>query len=110
MDMGDWVSNGWVYSGPVSKTEEELRERWMRWCGDFATQLKDDGRVDTDRFFTMINEDLDQQGESDMQDFLLACFKQGEEPKHCANRVSGGIVRPLPAVDGQVREKGIGNA
>jgi hypothetical protein len=96
----------------VDETEEELQERYMRWCGHFATQLINHGRIDTDRFFTMINEDLDQQGTSDMQDFLLACFKQGEEPEHCADRLSGGvneIVGPFLAVDGQVREKGLGN-
>jgi hypothetical protein len=103
----------------VLSTQEDFEKAYIWWLGHFATRLKDRHGVGLADLFTLINgtepvAELErvQRGESDttlaLQNFLFGCFMGGEEAADCADRVlqlKNGIT-----VDGQAREKGVGNA
>ena len=103
---------------PGSSRQEEFEKAYIWWLGHFATRLKDRHGVGLADLFTLINgtepeAELERvkRGESEttlaLQNFLFGSFMGGEEAADCADRVlqlKNGIT-----VDGQAREKGIGN-
>ena len=99
---------------PRFSRDEDFEKGYIWWLGLVATRLKDHHHVNLDKLLTLMREGLDEQGKTTMYDFFLTCFRQNEQAEHCADRIVQRTLKIIAdatlKVDGQVREKGIGNA
>lgn len=103
----------------ILSTQEDFEMNYMWWLGQFADRLKERHGLDMGDLFVLINgvepeaeSERVQRGEPEsnvtLQDFLFGCFKGGDEAADSADRALQ--LQKKGEVDGQVREKGIGNA
>ena len=116
----------WVAEEQVS----EYGKQYIWWLGHLADRLQGRHGISMDNLFALIN-GADPDTKEVLQEFLFFCFRDGEEPADCADRIIaqsadkinkghptgepmflGPAVdfdkRPSIIVDGQVREKGMG--
>ena len=93
-----------------AKSIEDFEMDYIWWLGHFADRLQEGYGVSLDKLFTIIN-GAESETKTTIHDFLFGCFKGGEEAEHCADRIfaEGVSKQSSIGVDGQAREKGIGN-